>query len=272
MRITRKRGAAVSSAALALAGMAVLAIPASAASAAPDRYYGQFVCASGILEPGSYSSIVVTGLCTLTEFGTVNDSGVFRVAHDAKFNGQTDGQLVVDGDFSTGTNSITDLGCNTVSVGPPCTTDSDDVVMGNVYSDHPLEMDFHNVNVGGYYKVYSPQDDYPNNVLCSMTDLNGTPDFMTFEDGSVGGSFTYQDVDTCWMGLFRTHIGGNAYILDNRTDTLVPGIAFDSPEIATNVINGKLICEGNYPKPTFGDSHGKPNVARGGKLDQCAHL
>jgi hypothetical protein len=74
------------------------------------------------------------------------------------------------------------------------------------------------------------------------------------------------------MGLFRTHIGGNAYILDNRTDTLVPGIAFDSPEIATNVINGKLICEGNYPKPTFGDSHGKPNVARGGKLDQCAHL
>jgi hypothetical protein len=273
MRITRRRRAAISSAALALAGMAMLTSAATGASAAPaGQHYGQYDCSSGILQPGVYSAVVVTGYCTLTEFGTVEISSVLRVAHDATLNAQTDGTLIVDGNFSSGTNSITMIGCNTKSVGPPCTTNSQDVIMGDVYSDHSLEMDFHNVSVGGSYTVYAADQDYPNNTLCTMTDPTGTPDFMTFEDGSVAGSFTYNGVETCWMGLFRTHVGGSVYVLNNRTDTLVPGIAFDSPEIATNVINGKLECKGNSPKPTFGDSHGKPNVAKKGKFDQCKNL
>jgi hypothetical protein len=273
MRITRRKRATVASAALALAGMVMLAGQATAASAAPQgQYFGQYTCSSGILEPGSYSSVVVIGNCSLTDFGTVQISGVLRVAHDATFNAQTNGTLIVDGNFSSGTNSITDIGCNTVSVGPPCTTDSSDVIMGDVYSDHSLEMNFHNVTVEGSYEVNSPSDDYPNNTDCSMTDPSGEPDFMTFEDGSVAGNFTYSDVYTCWMGLLRAHIGGSVFILNNRTNTTVPGIAYNSPELATNVINGKLVCTGNDPKPTFGDSHGKPNIARKGKFGQCKHL
>lgn len=251
------------------------ASPATAASAAPQgHYYGQYTCSSGMLEPGVYTSVLVTGLCNLADFGTVVINGDLRVAHGQKFNAVTDGTLIVYGSFYSGTNSITDIGCNTVSVGPPCTTDSDDVIMGDVSSDHPLEMSFHNVSVGGDYEVYAADQDYPDNTGCTHTDLTETPDYMTFEDGSVAGNFTYDGVYTCWMGLFRTHVGGSVYVLNNRTNATVPGIAFTSPAIATNWIDGKLICKGNFPPPTLGSTHGhgKPNIAKQGKFDQCKHL
>jgi hypothetical protein len=256
-----------------MAGLAMIASPALAVTSAPNDLvpYGQLDCRAGPIEPGTYISILVIGNCSLTNFGTVVVNGDFRVAHDAKFNGVSDGTLIVDGSFFSGTDSITDIGCNTVSVGPPCTTDSDDVIMGNAYSDNAYEVSFHDVTVGGWFLAIG-QNDYSNNVDCSQLDQTGTPDYFTFEDGSVGGNFTYQGNHTCWMGLFRTHVGGSVNIYDNLTNTTVPGIAFDSPEIATNVIHGKLNCNGNYPPPTFGDSHGKPNIAKGGKFGQCKKL
>jgi hypothetical protein len=271
MRITTRKRAAVASAALALAGMVMLAGQATAASAAPQgKYFGQYTCSSGILEPGSYSSVVIIGNCSLTDLGTVQISGVLRVAHDATFNAQTNGTLIVDGNFSSGTNSITDIGCNTALVGSPCTTDTDDVIMGDVYSDHSLEMDFQNVTVGGSYEVYAADDSYPDNTGCTMTDPSGEPDFMTFEAGSVAGNFTYDGIYTCSMSLLRAHIGGSVYVLSNRTNATLPGFANRSPELAVNVISGKLVCTGNKPKPTLG--HGKPNIARKGKFGQCKHL
>ena len=46
--------------------------------------------------------------------------------------------------------------------------------MGNVYSDSAFEMSWHNVAVGGWYKMIG-QNDYSNNVDCSNLDLTGTP-------------------------------------------------------------------------------------------------
>jgi hypothetical protein len=270
MRITRRRRVGISSAALALAGLAMLG-PAMSASAAPQHNYGQYTCSSGILRPGVYSSVLVTGFCTLTNFGTVTVNGNLRVAQSATFNAVTDGTLVVYGDFWSGTNSIADIGCNKVSVGPPCTTNSNDVIGGNVYSDHALELSWHNVHVGSWVHVYSNAG-YPDNTNCQQTDPTGTPDYFTFEDGSVNGNFVYQGLRTCWLGMFRDVIHGDVFIYNNRTNTTVPGIAFDSPELATNVITGALYCTGNYPKPTFGDSHGKPNIALHGKFGQCKNL
>jgi hypothetical protein len=262
MRITSRRRAAASSAALALAGMAMLTIPASAASAAPSQYFGQYVCSSGVLEPGAYSSIVVTGLCNLTAFGTVVDLGVFRVAHEGTFLGMTGGQLVVDGKFSTGTNSVTQLG------GPG----SDDVLMGDVYSDHSLEMDFQDVRVLGDYTVYSADQDYPDNTSCSMTDPNGYPDIMSFGNGSVRGNFVYDGVLTCRMNLSRSRIGGNASVLANKTNVHTPGLGSKSLVVEGNYIGGKLVCNNNVPSPSLGVTGGKPNHAAMGKFGQCAHL
>jgi hypothetical protein len=273
MKITSRRRVRLSAAALATAGLAMIASPALAATAAPQHLapYGQLTCGAGPIEPGTYTSILVTGNCWLTDFGTVVVNGDLRVAHDAKFNAVTAGTLVVDGSFFSGTNSITDIGCNVKSVGPPCTSNSSDVVMGNVYSDNALEMSWHSVTVGGWYDIVG-RNQYTDNTDCSQTDPTGTPDYFTFEDGSVGGNFSYDGNRTCWMGLFRTHVGGNVYILHNHTNTTVPGIKFDSPEIATNTIAGSLNCSGNTPPPTFGDSKGKPNKAAKGKFGQCKNL
>jgi hypothetical protein len=132
-------------------------------------------------------------------------------------------------------------------------------------------VSFHSVTVGGDYLMIGKKD-YSNNVDCSNLDLTGTPDFFTFEDGWVGGRLVYQGNHTCWMGLFRDHIKGNVSVSANLTSTTIPGIAFDSPEIASNVIDGKLSCYNNFPPPTFGDSHGKPNIVKKGKFGQCRKL
>lgn len=273
MRITRRRRARLSSLALAMAALAMMASPAMASQATPRSLvpYGQLDCRSGPIEPGVYISILVIGNCWLTDFGTVVINGDFRVAHDAKFNGATNGTMIVDGNFYAGTNSIVTLGCNIKSVGPPCTTNSKDAVDGFVYADNSFEMSWHNVSVGGNYLMIGEKD-YSNNVDCSNLDLTGTPDFFTFEDGRVGGSLVYQGNHTCWMGIFRDHVRGNVSVSANLTNTTIPGIAFDSPEIASNIIGGRLSCFNNFPPPTFGDSHGKPNIAKKGKTGQCKKL
>jgi hypothetical protein len=46
----------------------------------------------------------------------------------------------------------------------------------------------------------------------------------------------------------------------------------DAMEIVTNTIAGNLICSGNSPAPQGGDSGGAPNVVRGAKIGQCAHI
>jgi hypothetical protein len=39
------------------------------------------------------------------------------------------------------------------------------------------------------------------------------------------------------------------------------------------VITGALYCTGSsYPKPSFGDSRGKPKIALHGKFGQCKKL
>jgi len=273
MRITRRRRARLSSLALAAAALALVAGPATASVAAPKDLvpYGQLDCRSGPIEPGVYISILVIGNCWLTDFGTVQINGDFRVAHDAKFNGATNGTMIVDGNFYGGTNSIITLGCNVKSVGPPCMTNTPDVIDGFAYVDNALEVSMHSVTVHGDYLMIGEKD-YSNNVDCSQLDLTGTPDYFTFEDGSVGGKFTYLGNHTCWMGLFRSHIKGTVSVSANLTNTTIPGIAFDSPEIASNVIGGKLSCFNNFPPPTFGDSHGKPNIAKMGKTGQCKKL
>jgi hypothetical protein len=276
MSTVKLRRAGISSAAVALAGLATLVTPSTMASAAPSahyyaqnaRHFDRTVCSSGIVFPGIYTSLLVVGSCQLTDFGTVTILGDLRVALNAYFDGITNGRLIVQGNVEVDEGGILDLGCNPVSFGPPCTTNTRDVVDGSVTATNPLEMIWHNDVVHGSYQVYGSTD----NRDCSMVDAFSLPDYFTFEGGSVGGNFGYRSLHTCWLGLFRAHVRGNVVVNRNRTNTTIKGIAFDSPELATNFIKGGLYCTRNMPPPTFGDSHGKPNIALGGKFGQCKHL
>jgi len=248
---------------MALAGLVMLAGPATAAPAAPQlSYYGQQTCSSGFIGPGVYTSILVNGNCTLTNFGTVIINGDLRVAQDASFDAVTGGTLIVDGSFYSGSNSVTDIGCNVNLQNSGCTSDSDDVIWGNVYSDNALEMSFNNVEVGGWYEAVTAGDAFPNNRYCQLQDGNGNAGFMAFANGSVGGSFTWLHMHTCWMSLSNNTIGGNVLIHGNRT--------WSKPTIGSNWIGGGLYCLGNQPGPVLGSN--LKNQAKQGKFGQCTKL
>jgi hypothetical protein len=257
MRITRRRRACLSSVAMAMAaGLAIIASPATAALATPNDLvpYGQLDCTSGIIEPGTYISILVIGNCSLTDFGTVYVNGDFRVAHDATFSSETGGTLIVNGNFYSGTNSFTDMGQQ----------GSDDLIMGNVYSDNPYEMLWKYTTVGGWYHVVG-ENGFSDNTDCSQAGPGGAPATVSFEDGSVASWFTYNGNMSCNMKLLYSKIGGNVgyygnTVSSNRGSLVVGG----------NVIRGALGCGGNSQTPVLGGAH--KNVVSGKKNGQCKNL
>jgi hypothetical protein len=247
----------LSSAVAAMASVAMLASPAVAATAAPKGLvpYGQLDCRSGPIEPGTYISILVIGNCWLTDFGVVVVNGDFRVAHDARFSAQNGGTMIVDGNFYSGTNSVTDMG----------QAGSNDVVMGNVYSDNSYEMWWQYVTVGGWYYVVG-QNGYSDNTNCVQDGLTGAPATETFEHGSVGSYFAYKGNMSCTIGLFSSRIGGNVYY-DSNTVNSHPG----SIAVGSNTIGGSLECGTNSQTPVLGGGM-KKNVVKGKATAQCAKL
>jgi len=93
---------------------------------------------------------------------------------------------------------------------------------------------------------------------------NQSPVFSDYEDNSIGGNLTVQDVATCWMGIIRNTIGGTVEDLSNSfTDP-------DANEVHTNQIGGGISCEGNSPQVQFGDGHAVQNRVHGGAVGECS--
>jgi hypothetical protein len=246
----------LSSVAIAMAGLAIVASPATAALAAPNDLvpYGQLDCRSGPIEPGTYISILVIGRCSLTDSGTVYVNGDFRVAHDATFTSQNGGTLIVGGNFYSGTNSFTDMGQQ----------GSDDVVMGNVYSDNPYEMLWQYSTVGGWYYVVA-QNGFSDNTDCSQEGPSGDPATVTFAHGSVASWFTYSGNMSCNMKLLNSKIGGNVGYYGNTVSTNRGSLV-----VGGNVIKGSLGCGKNSQTPVLGGA--RKNVVGGKKNGQCKNL
>jgi hypothetical protein len=241
---------------MAIAGLAMFASPALAATSAPKDLvpYGQLDCRSGPIEPGTYISILVIGRCWLTDFGVVFVNGDFRVAHDATFTSQNGGTMIVGGNFWSGTNSFTDMG----------QPGSDDVVMGNVYSDNPYEMLWQDMTVGGWYYIVG-QNGYSDNTGCSQPGPSGAPATVTFEGGSVASYFTYQGNMSCNMALLHSRVGGNVDYYGNTVGSS-PG----SLVVGGNKIGGSLNCGSNSQAPVLGGA-GR-NFVRGRANGQCKKL
>ncbi len=93
--------------------------------------------------------------------------------------------------------------------------------------------------------------------------LAGTPVFSDFEDSTIGGSYTVAGLRTCWLGTFRTHVGGSTVWVGNRTSDA------DGNELSTNSTAGSMICLSNLPAVQFGDSGGSPNIVGSQARGQC---
>jgi hypothetical protein len=229
-------------------------------------------CAGGSIAPGTYSWLKITGFCSV-------DQGVVTVQHDvtvapnaglnAAFGGGP--ALVVGGNLKVQKNGVLVLGCEPEAF--TCFNDPDqenggtlsgkETVFGNLDAHNALAVLVHNTTVGRDLSVHGGGG----GVNCNPQDaLQGQPAYATFEDLSVGGNATIANWQSCWLGLFRTTVGGNVHFHDNVT------FLSDGNEVQTNIVSGNLDCHGDNPAAQQGDSGGSPNIVLGHATGECKAL
>lgn len=253
----------------ALAGIvaAAVTVPAHAASAST----GAFTCGGGSIPAGSYSSITVTGFCTV-DAGNVHVTGNLSVAAGGALNAAFGGSnLTVGKNVTVGSGAIVVIGCEPEQF--ICFNDPDQNV-GTLATHDTIGMNFsatdalmvlmHNDRIG----LNATQSGGGGGVTCNNFPLgpNGPPAYSTWEDNVIGANASISGLRTCWLGFIRNHVARNV----NYSDNVLADP--DGNEIVTNTIGRNLNCSGNDPAPQVGDSGGSPNVVGGHKTGQCVNI
>jgi hypothetical protein len=200
-----------------------------------------------IINPGTYSSITVTGICVIP-FGTVNvqhdltiKSGATLIANfPAGPGGQPpegDATLKVKGNVLVGKGATLILGC-APSFG--CTMTTTDRIGGNLIGDRPLGMLLHGDTIAGDVSIRGGGgQDYDCSPQGAVFSLFQSPVYTTLEDSSVGGDVSISGYQSCWLGLARTRVHGDVSFVKNALGDP------DAIEILSNTIRGDLSCRGN---------------------------
>ncbi len=249
------------------AGIALLGLPAAAASASG----ASSTCTGGSIAAGSYRNLTVAGLCSV-DAGTVSVTGNLTVAPGAGLLAAFGGSdLHVAMNLTVGTNAIVALGCEPAAF--PCFNDPDQQV-GTLATHDTIGMNFtatgalmvlaHHNAVGGNVT----QTGGGGGVTCDNFPLgpSGPPAYSTWEDNTIGRNATISGLQSCWLGFIRNTVGNNV----NFSDNVVADP--DGNEMVTNQIGRNLNCSGNSPAPQVGDSQGNPNVVGGRKTGQCTTI
>jgi hypothetical protein len=244
-----------------LALMAALCLGATTAFAASSTTnFGKFVCTGGVIAPGTYTALTVTGACAIPS-GTVIVNGDVHIKANAALDAAIPtATVVIAGNVWVGSNAIFLLGC---SPHFGCTTTTTDRINGNVYGNGALAVIFHSNVVRGSITLNGGGGGY--NCIPDPN-LGGNPNFSDFEDNSINGYVKITNLHSCWLGVIRNNVHGTVTLENNKLADP------DAIEVTTNKIFGNLVCFGNYHTPKFGDSGGTPNTVLGKKLGQCASL
>jgi hypothetical protein len=221
-------------------------------------------CSGGVIAPGDYGVLKVTGSC-LIPGGTVVVHNRLFIGSNAALDAATQAPtLIVRGNVFVGHNGIFLLGCSE-AFSPPCPSGvtTSDVIDGNVVAIGALALIFHSNSIYGNLT----QIGGGGGVNCNPNDtLQGSPVYSTYEDNWIGGRALVNRYQSCWFGFIRNHVHGSVTLKNN---TLADP---DAMEVVTNTIQGNLRCSGNSPAPQVGDSQGQPNVVFGKKTGQCAAI
>jgi hypothetical protein len=228
--------------------MSTVLVGAGSGTAATGSVY---TCSGGtanhpsLINPGTYSAIVVTGTC-LIPGGTVNvrndlsiEQGAVLVANLPASKGgppEDDAILNVGRNVFVGEGAALIMGC-APSFG--CTMTTPDRIGGNLIADDPLGLLLHGDSVAGNYTLSGGGG---RDFTCSGKGIFlafHSPVYSTFEDGSIGGNATLEGYRSCWMGITRTYVGGNLAVNNNALGD------FDAVEILSTHIVGNLSCHGN---------------------------
>jgi hypothetical protein len=279
-------------AAVALLGLVIAPVlTASAASAAPANGGGAYTCTGGNVPPGSYPSILVTGLCYMPA-GTIVVRGNVTVAPGALLDaGATPDDpaaspvvtatVRIGGNVFVGKGAVLVLGCspNLLQICPRGLTF--DSIGGNLTAVGALADVIHGTSIGGSVSIFGGGGGaaggaasggcfdtaaYPIPAPWSEDAalVNAeVPEYTDFEDSSIGGNLTVVGVQTCWMGAVRVLVGGGITFSGDVTSDP------DGMEIDNNLTGGNLTCLNNDPAVQFGDSAAAPNMVRGLGVGEC---
>jgi hypothetical protein len=232
---------------------------------------GSTTCAAGSVAAGTYSSLTISGSCTVDAGNVVvkNNLNVLRgAALQATFYGSN---LTVGGDLVVHNHGVLLLGCEPFA--SPCSNDPNAGTGGTpgVQTNHSvrgsLVAEFARMVIAHHNAIFGDvhQSLGGGGVFCDFVHPNRLF-FTTYEDNTIGGDATITDLRTCWTGFIRNSVGGTVTFSRNTT------FDEDGNEIVTNRIRGDLNCVGNDPAPQFGDSGGTPNTVFGTTRGQCKVL
>ena len=227
---------------------------------------GASTCTGGPIAAGTYQSLTVTGNCSLPSSGVVTVLGNLIVAPNAVLNALTPATLNVFGSITVGKGAIAVVGCSPAA---GCNVTTTDRINGNVSADQPLAVIIHSAIIGGSVAVNGGGGGVNCNFNMALIGCDHgfpSPLFTDFEDNRIGGSLVVSNMQSCFFGVFRNHVGGTVSVTNNTFADP------DATEIATNTISGNLACSGNSPAAQVGDSGGQPNIVRGRKTGECASL
>jgi hypothetical protein len=263
-RIAKRFGALT--AAIIAAAALQLVIPAASYAAA-----GGTTCAGGPVAAGSYSSLTITGVCTV-DAGTVNVASNLTVAPGGALLAAFGGSDVhVGGNLIVQSNGALILGCEPEAF--ICRNDPDqkvgtlstnDTVGKNLTATGAIAVIVHATTVG----INTVVQGGGGGVNCSTFFLGpeGPPAYIDFEDNTIGGNSIIQGVQSCWAGYIRNHVSGNVIYQGNSFADP------DASELTTNVVGQNMICSGNSPQVQFGDSHGTPDTVGGKAIGECKNV
>jgi hypothetical protein len=218
--------------------------------------YGNVTCHSGSVKSGTYSGLVIAGFCSVVSGATVTVEHNLAVDPGAVFDAVSVSTVNVHGNVTVGARAIAGFGC---SPEINCHALTDDHIGGSLISNGAKATVLEQEIIGGNLTLYRGGG----SMNCNLTKLFGGPYFSVIEDSTIGGWVSVKGLRSCWFGMIRTHVSGNATINNNKMGDP------DAMEIVTNVIGGNLACWDDSPHPQVGDSQGTPNMVGGKKLGEC---
>jgi hypothetical protein len=248
---------------VAIATAALVAGPVVVASAAGSKPH---VCSGALGKPGVISGtykhgVVVKGACFVNAGPTkvignltVTKGSAFAAAfglNDRTHKGHSN--LTVTGSVLVGKGATVVLGCkvNSNGSGFPCIDDphphkptlkGTTTIEGNITEKAPLGVVVHNSQIDGGWSETGGGGGLNCNPTGPFKKFK-SPVYSNIEDSTVEGNLTISGMKTCWVGVARVHIAGNATFTNN--DLADP----DGVEIVSNHIDGNLGCTGNSHPP-----------------------
>ena len=251
---------------LALLALAIAATPASAAqrSSASMAAGARDTCSGGVLAPGEYDGLVVTGDCVVNGEVTINGNvSVQPGAYlDAAYLGT---QLTINGNVNVGKGATLGLGCSFGyhDCGFAPIWLGNVTVNGNIVANQPLTMYIDFTTIHGNVISNGGGD-------ITRTDPNGL--VFPIKDDVIDGNVIVHGWQGAWFGIIRGTIGGNVSVINTAGTRVGDEGLPDSTEIVTNIIAGNLMCERNSPPAQIGDSGGTANTVGGHKIGECSAL